>query len=82
MTNEELSRNGRNDHEALPFNLTDLDREVLSQTDEEFVYHDWEEMKQIVGRNLHTIHTSPAFRSLLPPIVYLESIYTFLTTWM
>lgn len=47
MTNTE-------DHEALPFNLTDLDREVLSQTDEEFVYHDWEEMRSIVGRRILT----------------------------
>lgn len=32
------------------FNLTDLDREVLSQTDEEFVPHDWKNLKSIVGR--------------------------------
>ena len=33
----------------LPFNLTDLDREVLSQTDEEYVPHGWEELKGIIG---------------------------------
>lgn len=51
VTNAEMNKDVGKDHEALPFNLTDLDREVLSQTDEDFVYHDWEEMKQIVGRN-------------------------------
>jgi hypothetical protein len=36
------------DHPA-PFNLTEVDRQVLAQTDEEFAYHDWEELKDIVG---------------------------------
>ena len=34
--------------QTLPFNLTDLDREVLAQTDEEFEPHDWEDLKAIV----------------------------------
>ncbi|KAI0887463.1 uncharacterized protein GGS22DRAFT_109715 [Annulohypoxylon maeteangense] len=34
-----------------PFPLTDVDRWVLSLTDEEYHYHDWEEMKQIIGEN-------------------------------
>lgn len=34
----------------LPFNLTPLDRMVLSQTDEEYQAHTWEELKQIIGR--------------------------------
>ena len=33
----------------LPFNLTDLEREILDQTDEEYVPHSWEELKQIIG---------------------------------
>ena len=33
----------------LPFNLTDLDRATLAQTDEEFIPHSWEELKDIVG---------------------------------
>lgn len=33
-----------------PFNLTDVDRQVLSQTDEEFVFHDWEDLKGIIGK--------------------------------
>ena len=37
--------------EEAPFPLTDVDRWVLSQTDEEFHLHDWEELKAIVGMN-------------------------------
>lgn len=38
--------------EPLPaFNLTEVDRQVLAQTDEEFVYHDWEDLKAIIARN-------------------------------
>lgn len=37
-------------HEPPPFNLTEVDRQVLSQTDEEFVYHDWENLKDIIGK--------------------------------
>ncbi|KAF9884883.1 hypothetical protein FE257_000950 [Aspergillus nanangensis] len=33
------------------FNLTEIDRQVLAQTDEEFVYHDWEDLKSIIARN-------------------------------
>ena len=35
--------------DPLPFNLTDVDRATLAQTDEEFVPHSWEELKDIVG---------------------------------
>lgn len=34
----------------LPFPLTDTDRYVLSQTDEEYKYHDWAELKNIIGQ--------------------------------
>jgi hypothetical protein len=34
----------------LPFNLTDLDRQILAQTDEEFHPHSWDELKQIIGK--------------------------------
>ncbi|EEH11606.1 conserved hypothetical protein [Histoplasma capsulatum G186AR] len=34
-----------------PFNLTDVDRHVLSQTDDEFVYHDWADLKSIIAAN-------------------------------
>jgi hypothetical protein len=32
-----------------PFPLTEVDRWVLSQTDEEFHLHDWEELRGILG---------------------------------
>lgn len=35
--------------EEAPFPLTDVDKWVLSQTDEEFKYHNWEELKDIIG---------------------------------
>ncbi|KAI1854693.1 hypothetical protein JX266_000811 [Neoarthrinium moseri] len=34
-----------------PFPLTDVDKWVLSQTDEEYEYHDWNELRQIIGEN-------------------------------
>ncbi|KAI0439283.1 hypothetical protein F4803DRAFT_50442 [Xylaria telfairii] len=37
--------------EDAPFPLTEVDRWVLSQTDEEFHYHDWEDLKNIIGEN-------------------------------
>lgn len=35
--------------EPLPFNLTEVDLATLAQTDEEFIPHSWEELKDIVG---------------------------------
>lgn len=46
------------------FNLTDVDRAVLAQTDEEFAYHGWEELKDIIGIYLPL---SLPFSSLLFP---------------
>jgi hypothetical protein len=31
------------------FNLTDTDREVLAMTDDQFVPHDWDNLKDIIG---------------------------------
>jgi hypothetical protein len=39
---------GENTQEEAPFPLTDVDRFVLSQTDEEFTYHTWDELCQII----------------------------------
>ncbi|CAG8152355.1 unnamed protein product [Penicillium salamii] len=36
---------------APAFNLTPLDHQLLAMTDEEFVYHDWSELKDIIARN-------------------------------
>ncbi len=35
--------------DPMPFNLTDVDRATLAQTDEEFIPHSWEELKDIIG---------------------------------
>lgn len=35
--------------EESPFPLTEVDKWVLSLTDEEFHYHDWEDLKKIIG---------------------------------
>lgn len=35
--------------EDAPFPLTETDRWVLSQTDEEFRLHTWDELKEIIG---------------------------------
>ena len=40
------------EEQPLPFNLTDLDRAILSQTDEEYVPHNWEELRKIIGELL------------------------------
>ncbi|KAL4861523.1 hypothetical protein BDV12DRAFT_64704 [Aspergillus spectabilis] len=32
------------------FNLTEVDRQVLAQTDEEFIYHDWKDLQDIIAR--------------------------------
>ncbi|KGO77538.1 Protein of unknown function DUF3605 [Penicillium italicum] len=36
--------------EVPAFNLTELDRKLLAMTDEEFVHHDWEDLKRIIGK--------------------------------
>jgi hypothetical protein len=42
---------GENMQEEAPFPLTDVDRWVLSQTDEEYTYHTWDELCQIIQTN-------------------------------
>ncbi|KAL1972767.1 hypothetical protein VTN31DRAFT_7181 [Thermomyces dupontii] len=37
--------------EQAPFHLTEVDRQVLAQTDDEFQYHDWADLQDIVARN-------------------------------
>ncbi|TWU73554.1 hypothetical protein ED733_004001 [Metarhizium rileyi] len=37
--------------EEAPFPLTDVDRWVLSQTDEKFKKHDWEDLKRVIETN-------------------------------
>ncbi|KAL3471936.1 hypothetical protein BJX99DRAFT_262759 [Aspergillus californicus] len=38
------------DEEPPAFHLTDTDRAVLAQTDEEFIYHDWDDLQDIIAR--------------------------------
>ena len=38
------------EEEFKAFDLTDVDRWVLAQTDEEFKKHGWEELKDIIGQ--------------------------------
>lgn len=35
-----------------PFNLTELDHQILAQTDEEFQPHTWDELRHIIGELL------------------------------
>jgi len=42
--------------EDAPFPLTDTDKFVLSLTDEEYQYHDWDELKEIIGWSMFSTH--------------------------
>lgn len=59
--------------EEAPFPLTDVDKWVLSLTDEEFKYHNWEELKEIIGEHQHRSCTEArvfcADRSSQPPTI-------------
>ncbi|KAL1867751.1 hypothetical protein VTK73DRAFT_4013 [Phialemonium thermophilum] len=47
--------------EEAPFPLTDVDKWVLSQTDEEFKYHNWDELRQIIeANNLSVLKRKPS----------------------
>lgn len=35
--------------EEVPFPLTEVDKWVLSQTDEEYTYHTWDELCEVIG---------------------------------
>ena len=50
--------------EEAPFPLTDTDKWVLSQTDEEFQLHNWDELKEIIGK----IYSS-GFRTSFPSLL-------------
>jgi hypothetical protein len=38
--------------EDSPFPLTDTDKYVLSLTDEEYQYHYWDELREVVGKSI------------------------------
>jgi hypothetical protein len=43
---------GNSTVEDAPFPLTDTDKYVLSLTDEEYQYHYWDELKEIIGKSI------------------------------
>lgn len=45
------------DEKPPPFHLTEVDRQILAQTDDEFVYHDWDELKDIIGESSYCRNT-------------------------
>jgi hypothetical protein len=48
--NNDVKLSGQKLEEESPFPLTDVDKWVLSQTDEEFHLHTWDELREIIGR--------------------------------
>ncbi len=48
-TSDALERADLEEQES-PFHLTDVDKWVLSQTDDTFHLHQWEELKEIIGK--------------------------------
>jgi hypothetical protein len=50
MGDNDAKPSGRKLEEEPPFPLTDVDKWVLSQTDEEFHLHNWDELRDIIGR--------------------------------
>lgn len=54
---------------AVPaFNLTELDYKLLAMTDEEFIYHDWEDLKSIIGQCALISRVALKMSSLIPRI--------------
>ncbi|KAL2863417.1 GIG1 family protein [Aspergillus lucknowensis] len=49
------------EEEPPAFYLTETDRQVLAQTDEEFIYHDWKDLQDIIARgNLGILKRKPS----------------------
>ena len=44
-----VEQQGNQLEKEAPFPLTDVDKWVLSQNDEDFHLHDWNELKEIIG---------------------------------
>jgi hypothetical protein len=49
---------GENAKDEAPFPLTDVDKWVLSLTDEEFAYHTWDELRQLIRTTTKTCSIS------------------------
>lgn len=61
---------GSTNTENPPFPLTEKDKWILSQTDEEYEYHDWEGLRQIIGKYPCPPHCLP-----FPPPRYPGTFY-------
>jgi len=56
MGDNDATPSGEQLEKEPPFPLTEVDKWVLSQTDEEFHLHDWDELREIIGRrNFFTV---------------------------
>ncbi|GAB1320114.1 N-acetylglucosamine-induced protein 1 [Madurella fahalii] len=52
---------GENAIEEPPFPLTEVDKWVLSQTDDEYAYHTWDDLRSIIQNNeLHVLKRKPS----------------------
>jgi hypothetical protein len=43
------------------FNLTPLDHQLLAMTDEEFIAHSWEDLRDIIGKYYVYFEIIPSF---------------------
>ena len=64
MGDQTSADQGRELEKDAPFPLTDVDKWVLSQKDEDFHLHDWHELREIIGE-LKISPTSSLFVHLL-----------------
>lgn len=44
---------GENTTAEMPFDLTEVDKWVLSQTDDEFTCHTWDELRHLIRTAIH-----------------------------
>jgi hypothetical protein len=63
VDNDGAKSSSEKTEEEPPFPLTDIDRWVLSQTDEEFHLHNWDELREIIGREIFISDTMSTFGS-------------------
>lgn len=70
--------------ENSPFPLTDLDKWILAQKDEEFKKHDWEGLRKIIGE--HSVFSPQCFMAHDNSIILISFSLLFLeqtpTTWL
>ncbi|KAF2232198.1 hypothetical protein EV356DRAFT_470554 [Viridothelium virens] len=72
------------DPNAPPLFLTEVDKQVLAQTDEEYHYHTWEELKQIISENrLETLKRKPSdLRKYLAWLTRIKATYGNITNYV